>query len=530
MADQDEVKGSPALPGEPCQTPPHPDWTEPEKWAWQQICEGKTADFSIRYSKYIALRNNKVWTEEKERRQMSSRFLETILLHEPWRSAIPRRGVCIAGACFDTELDITNSIIPFTFSLDTCRFEDGINLLDCRFEVGLVISNTLVKGRLTMDRIKVKNILFMGRGYFQETRLLGARVNGPLDLTGATVSGKLTMDRLKVGGSLFMTDGQFKETRLVSADVTGQLSLDHATVSGELNMQGLKVGNELFLTCDLCEKEVHLLFARIDGGLFFNVDAFRSELNLTGTTVDRFVDQGGTWPHRLHLDDFTYNHLGGTHEGFKSPDMTDRPASWFIDWLARQKTYSPQPYEHCAKVLREAGRPDVANEVLYAAKNRERRLAINPIKWLWLKFKKVRTEDEKPGPGRWLWLTIMKYFVGYGLGKRYFRFPLIWAAGLTAFGALILWLWPPSTDCPSFWACVCDPNYLVKPCVFETHNIGWKILFSLDRLLPIVELSKDHNTIFFAGWYRFYFNFFQPLAGWILALLVIAGLRPAQKL
>lgn len=29
--------GTPALPREPCRTPPHPSWTKPEKWGWEQL-------------------------------------------------------------------------------------------------------------------------------------------------------------------------------------------------------------------------------------------------------------------------------------------------------------------------------------------------------------------------------------------------------------------------------------------------------------------------------------------------------------
>lgn len=66
--------------------------------------------------------------------------------------------------------------------------------------------------------------------------------------------------------------------------------------------------------------------------------------------------------------------------------MTDRPASWFTDWLVKQKKYSPQPYRQCARVLREAGQSEKANAVLFANTDRER--------------------DEPDGRyGRWLFLN-----------------------------------------------------------------------------------------------------------------------------
>ena len=43
--------GTPALPGEPCRTPPHPSWTKPEKCAWEQLCITGTADFEKYHGK-----------------------------------------------------------------------------------------------------------------------------------------------------------------------------------------------------------------------------------------------------------------------------------------------------------------------------------------------------------------------------------------------------------------------------------------------------------------------------------------------
>ena len=35
----EKLKSAMALPGEKCKVPPLAEWTEPEKWAWMEICE-----------------------------------------------------------------------------------------------------------------------------------------------------------------------------------------------------------------------------------------------------------------------------------------------------------------------------------------------------------------------------------------------------------------------------------------------------------------------------------------------------------
>ena len=56
-------------------------------------------------------------------------------------------------------------------------------------------------------------------------------------------------------------------------------------------------------------------------------------------------------------------------------DMPDRPAASYIEWLAGDPGSSPQPYEHLARRFHEAGEPYKSNEVLYAARERQRRKA-----------------------------------------------------------------------------------------------------------------------------------------------------------
>ena len=52
--------------------------------------------------------------------------------------------------------------------------------------------------------------------------------------------------------------------------------------------------------------------------------------------------------------------------------MMSRPVSWYVDWLGRDASFSPQPYRQLAGVFREAGADDKANEILYALRERER--------------------------------------------------------------------------------------------------------------------------------------------------------------
>ena len=72
-------------------------------------------------------------------------------------------------------------------------------------------------------------------------------------------------------------------------------------------------------------------------------------------------------------------------------------------------------------VLRAHGDPSGANDVLYAARERERSEAWKAKAW-----------------HRWLGLWLLRWTIGYGLGWRYFLV-LIWIGLLTLGGAVMLW-------------------------------------------------------------------------------------------
>ena len=56
------VSAQPARPGQACQTDPLPEWSEPEQWAWTQICESRSADFNTRHGEALDPKSSDGWT------------------------------------------------------------------------------------------------------------------------------------------------------------------------------------------------------------------------------------------------------------------------------------------------------------------------------------------------------------------------------------------------------------------------------------------------------------------------------------
>jgi hypothetical protein len=170
------------------------------------------------------------------------------------------------------------------------------------------------------------------------------------------------------------------------------------------------------------------------------------------------------------------------------------PEEW-TDWLARDRTFSTQPYTQLATALLAAGHRDTAETIQFAGRERERSQA-----WAHHDF------------GSWVLLTFLSVVAGYGIGLHTFR--VLWCVlGFVLLGFVFL--------CFSRNA--------------RTYGMLWRLGASLHRLLPIVSLSKEFadffdnpptNTDWPRNLNRFQIAYFavHAIAGWVLGLILLAAM------
>ena len=205
------------------------------------------------------------------------------------------------------------------------------------------------------------------------------------------------------------------------------------------------------------------------------------------------------WPETIELDGFVYNRFGGL-DADSSHDIGNRRSPWFAAWLAKDAPHTPQPYRQCAQVLQAMGHPEIADDVLYAGRDRERK-------------EMARNHQDLTALGLWF----LKVTIGYGHGPgRYFR-TLFWVAGLTALGVAVLMLtgdytslegskaWNEATDREQFLDLMLAASY------------------SLNKLLPVIDLPLHHAKVALGTASKLYFQF-HKLMGYVLALFLLAGI------
>lgn len=168
-----------ALPGEPCRVPPYESWTDLEKWVWQEIGSGRTAKINAHLGKAADPSKPDEWGPE---RRLSSAFLETVLLHDPWRSAIPRQGVQIIGALFDEHVELKWADLPTQLALCSSRLNKNVSLSGIRAQ-SISLEKSTIYGSLDLPNAHVKgDLLIQNAAVHSSVQLRAAIIDGHFDL------------------------------------------------------------------------------------------------------------------------------------------------------------------------------------------------------------------------------------------------------------------------------------------------------------------------------------------------------------
>ena len=314
-----------AIPGDtecPLKLPEDGNWTDAEKWAWEQICLGKLAN--MRYAlpskdkDYRSRRDDSSlcdpWADPKNtstipsHRFLSPAFLSFILTREPWVSAPLKPQVNIACAVFKKTVDLENVVIEPELWLYKTQLQGGVTVRNAHFKKSLGLSGSQLGGAFNADGLTVGGGLFLrgGATFEQGVRLLGAKIVGNLEADGSTFTGVFNADGLTVGGDLFLHGRATfeQEVRLLGAKIGGQVSASGSTFTGVFNADGLTVGGGLFLHDGATfGQEVRLPGAKIGGQVSASGSTFTGVFNADGLTVggSLFLRGGATFEQGVEL-------------------------------------------------------------------------------------------------------------------------------------------------------------------------------------------------------------------------------------
>jgi sRNA-binding regulator protein Hfq len=386
---------------------------------------------------------------------------------------------------------------------------------------------------LIVERAKINGSVFLRNGFKAEggVRLFGTTIGGILECDDGQFLNKdgcaLSTDGAKIERDVFLRNG-FKaegEVRLLGTTIGGDLDCCGGQFLNKdgcaLSTEGAKVEGNVFLRNGFkAEGKVDLYRATVRDHLVFkNVDNPEEiTLNLNYTEVGTLSDEEASWPgeKKLHLNGFIYNAIA-----------TNSPLDYKtrLRWIRYQprESFSLQPYEQLAKVMKEGGHERAAKQVLIA-KHQDLRQLGDLTFWGKLKnllFGAVIAHGYKPHQALWLafvWIFIGVFIFSFGYSSKLFS---------------------PSKVAP--YAPITSSRMSGVADDYPTFNA---FVYSLDAFIPIVNLHQQNYWLPDANkgksitilWIKTrwgsllrYYLWLHISLGWILTSLWVAGFTGLVK-
>ncbi|MCG8690744.1 MAG: hypothetical protein MI806_06010 [Minwuiales bacterium] len=357
---------------------------------------------------------------------------------------------------------------------------------------------------LSAHGITVKGSVLLRSGFSAkgEVNFLGAEIGGDLDCDKGTFENPegeaLSAVRTTVKGSVLLKSGFSAkgEIRLVGADIGGDLECRSARFEAHRSSDTSN-GSTVF----------SLVAARVEGILVWQDLEILGRVKLAHAKADVLDDEQESWPDHgsFDLNGFEYDELA-----VGAPAN----ASERVDWIRRQVSFQPQPYEQAVRVLRRMGHDSDAREVAIA-----KQVALRESGLLshWGK-RRNRFLEVTVGYGYKPWRALVYvlgfYLVGLVLFHLGFSFGILSPTDSRVF------LHPDFVNSCGTWLPSQYPRF-------------WAPLYSLDVFLPIVDLHQESrwlpNMRNNWGWALWGYMWIHIIAGWVLTSVFVAALTGIIK-
>jgi uncharacterized protein YjbI with pentapeptide repeats len=269
--------------------------------------------------------------------------------------------------------------------LSAAKIAGRISMVGASFNGTLEANSLQVGGDLLMfsdDKVKAS---------FKDVFLDAAKVKGRISMHGVSFVGKLYASAMEVGGDLDMqwnpNKASFEVVVLTGSKITGQIFMGGAGFDCKIDAFDLQVGGYLDLrgatlagldlsgssiSQDLVVGEPGRVASWLPTLCCPEQTRGCGDLNLRNAHVGNLVETKDGWPKgHLHLDGFTFNHVGGFRGGDPWSNQGMDAQDW-DDWTKNDPKYSPVPYAQLAAALTAQGRRDGANDIRYRGRVRER--------------------------------------------------------------------------------------------------------------------------------------------------------------
>jgi len=414
--------------------------TQSEEKLCEKIFSGQRADYRVDSSNAESKRLNSPGSEADwgPDRSLRAEVVTWLCEISKFWNQVGIGVIEIRGAKIEGELRLDNASINVVLRLLQCCIKGTIYLRNATLRT-IDLEGTYLFPTKVIDDDSKKRIWCI--------KATEAAINGSVRLkNGFSAFGMVDFDNSKINGNFQCSDGKFSNNAgpafsAKGANIIGDLSLDDGfEPNGDIRLRRAKVGGRL---------TVDPAINSSDANNHYNLD-------LRFAQIGTLYHKSKVWPTKGHLllNGLVYNALGRPSN---DPNQI-HDAGWLQ--MQPQKSFSEQPYEQLAKVLRSSGDEAAAKKVLIARQDDLRsRGNLGRLQKLWNLFLGV-TIRHGYEPQRAFYGMLLFVFVG---------FVVFWAA---------------------------DKHHIMSKDV-EHEEIADEdypklnpLLYSLDAFLPIVDLRQ----------------------------------------
>jgi hypothetical protein len=303
------------VPGDAAAQPSYDDNKTAEGWVWALVKEGKAADLDARCSQLDATAAAHATNDKPEWkntcRQLKPAFLVDLLTKTPWRDQLRPVGIAISGAWIEGDVDLAAARLNRPFKLEDSLIEGYVVLEGARTDSDIAFANCRITRPVNAGKLRSEMSLSLAGSKLASVLLGSAKIDGSIEASGVAAEGAFSGQRLQVGVNLQLLRATIAgDVDLLGAKVDGLLNMRGSTVRGEVQMSAMSAGNLYLGSLSDRAAEYHkgldLIAARIVG-----------DIDLTGATVDGPVHAQSLFAQRLML-----NSTATRHASYKTVDFT----------------------------------------------------------------------------------------------------------------------------------------------------------------------------------------------------------------
>ena len=199
--------------------------------------------------------------------RLRSEFLCFLLLGGDEQAPVHDKGIDLAGAFIEGDIDLESTKVERPFSLWNCRIEGQLVGRNARF--GLInLAGSHIRG-IDCDGAIISGQVFLREGFTSsgEVRFIASEIRGNLDCSGGTFTNRggsaLSCDNARIGGVFLCSNSSLKNGLRFSAQ--GSVRFPAAIISGTIECSGGLIDNEggdIALNCDNIRNHRQRVFSR----------------------------------------------------------------------------------------------------------------------------------------------------------------------------------------------------------------------------------------------------------------------------